>query len=127
MKLTPVLALCGSIVLTAIGLTIWTEPSIMLASVYWLLAVALAVVFGLVSVQVAFAGAPLSFALAMLALGAAPVVVSVTPAWELYPLAGALTIWASTEGVAQGLTHRAAAHPPAASSVALGDAAGKPR
>jgi hypothetical protein len=127
MKATQVVATCGSIVLTAIGLTIWMEPSIMLASVYWLLAVSLAVVFGLLSVQVAFAGAPLSFALAMLALGAAPVVVSVTPSWELYPLAGAMAIWAAQEGVTQGLAHRAAAYPRAATNVAHGGEAGTPR
>jgi hypothetical protein len=127
MKVTQVVAVCGSSLLTAIGLTIWTEPSIMLASVYWFLAVALAVVFALLSVQVAFAGAPLSFALATLALGAAPVVVSVTPAWELYPRAGAMAIWASHEGVAEGLAQREAAHPRSATNVARGGAAGSPR
>jgi hypothetical protein len=95
MRVTLAVARVGAIVLIAIGGAVWMSSSIELASIYWLIAIGLAASVSLLSVLGRRAGAPLEIASVTLLTGLAPLVVSATPEWALYPLAAAAAFWAS--------------------------------
>lgn len=100
MWITQGIALIGAIVLTALGAVIWMAPSIDLASVYWFTALVLACVLTTLSVQARRAGAPRGMVILTIVSALAPIIVSVTPAWELYPVAGGGALWATRALVA---------------------------
>jgi hypothetical protein len=84
---------------------IWIVPSIELASVYWFIALILAGVLTVLSVQAWRAGAPRDMVILTIVSGLGPIIVSVTPAWELYPVAGGAALWASRALVARASSH----------------------
>jgi hypothetical protein len=100
-RITQGVAAFAAVVLTVVGCLIWLTPSVELASVYWLTAAVLGLVIGLLGVLAGRSGAELSMVALIVLVGLAPFVVSLTPAWELYPLAAGITVWAAREVVIQ--------------------------
>ena len=108
-RITQGVAQVGALVLTVVGVLIWLTPSIELASVYWLNAAALGLVIGVLGVSAGRSGAEFSMVAFIVLVGVAPFVVSLTPAWELYPVAAGTTVWAAREVAVQANPRRRSA------------------
>jgi hypothetical protein len=107
--ITQGVAQVGTLVLTVVGGLVWLTPSIELASVYWLMAAALGLVIGVLGVLAGRSGAEFSMIAFIVLVGLAPFLVSLTPAWQLYPVAAGTTVWAAREVAVQADPRRRSA------------------